>query len=298
MTKREELVALAGRLENHTEWFAHQPLNMTMNEWNSVSNDFLEAAKILRAQASTSPSEREAKLHEAFRAVELCDVFFKTIVFDRDKYPEAAEAKKAVRKALSSRDDGEAKSSTGLPTSSYPDINDAAHSESGPSEAPSTIPADVLAMKEACKRAVYEADYLKDALANIDAIEIDKLSPEVKADASPPDWKQDQAETTRIKPPATAEGGRDEPVAWLRTWPDGAFSFSQTEPALTKWTTVLPLYTHPASPPDVEAISPLDESAIRRDEREKCAAEVERANWPCVGDARRIASAIRTGGQK
>ena len=32
---------------------------------------------------------------------------------------------------------------------------------------------------------------------------------------------------------------------------------------------------------------------IRRDEREKIAAEVESRNWPCVGDAKRIAASIR-----
>lgn len=39
-----------------------------------------------------------------------------------------------------------------------------------------------------------------------------------------------------------------------------------------------------------------DEAAVRADEREKCASEVERRNWPNVGDARRVAAAIRSGG--
>lgn len=38
------------------------------------------------------------------------------------------------------------------------------------------------------------------------------------------------------------------------------------------------------------------EAAIRADERERCASEVERRNWPNVGDARRVAAAIRSGG--
>jgi len=40
-----------------------------------------------------------------------------------------------------------------------------------------------------------------------------------------------------------------------------------------------------------------DAAAIRADEREKCAKEVENRNWPCVGDARRIATAIRDAGR-
>lgn len=41
----------------------------------------------------------------------------------------------------------------------------------------------------------------------------------------------------------------------------------------------------------------VDGAEIRADEREKCAAEVERRNWPTVGDARRIAAAIRSAGR-
>jgi hypothetical protein len=37
-----------------------------------------------------------------------------------------------------------------------------------------------------------------------------------------------------------------------------------------------------------------DEEAIRAEERERCASEIERRNWPCVGDARRIAADLRS----
>jgi len=133
---------------------------------------------------------------------------------------------------------------------------------------------------------------------------VERKSPEVKAPASPPDWKQDQAETTRIKPPATAEGGRDEPVAikpleWDKH-PDedewfshdhGLYDVSEylvykSPVSTTAWCLKVrgilldedflgpdaakaaarddyeqrirsALYTHPASPPDVEAIAGL-----------------------------------------
>lgn len=45
---------------------------------------------------------------------------------------------------------------------------------------------------------------------------------------------------------------------------------------------------------NAQAYVTVNEAAIRADEREKCALEVERRNWPNVGDARRIATAIRS----
>lgn len=45
---------------------------------------------------------------------------------------------------------------------------------------------------------------------------------------------------------------------------------------------------------NAQAYSAEREQAVRADEREKCAAEVEHRNWPNVGDARRIAAAIRS----
>jgi hypothetical protein len=52
----------------------------------------------------------------------------------------------------------------------------------------------------------------------------------------------------------------------------------------------------PASPPDVEAISPLDESAIRRDEREKCISDLK-SSYPDHAWLNAACAAIRSRNQ-
>lgn len=160
-----------------------------------------------------------------------------------------------------------------------------------PSEA---IPVDVLAMKEACKQialehfdyysekhraavmaddnTLYQAMSIGMSASEKIAAAIDKLSPEVKA-----------------------EGGRVEPVAWMRHKVDGDGHTHCNEDDDGAF------LVYPASPPDVEA--------IRADERERCARIAEatkvtssghpQIDAPTPGDMQRaIASAIRTGGQK
>jgi hypothetical protein len=282
MTKREELVALApcpfcggDRLEGggDDKFVGYRCLDceaagpnhyLTGKDWNT------------RAQASAPPPEREAvKLREALTT---CREFIKGEPIENAVVCIGSMQSLGgmIDEALSSRDDGEAKSSDGsgvrqggndrshgeslqqgpdttnttstdnLPSRRNRDVGNVANPVAapdrasrvapGPSEAPSTIPADVLAMKEACKRA---ADDLSNeyfaksrelmhkegegrAKAASDAC--DEVSAAISR-IDVPDWKQDQAETSRLprKPPApAAEQGVTvsvKPLEWEQ--PDG-----------------------------------------------------------------------------
>jgi hypothetical protein len=48
MTTREELVALAYRVEHHVGFFACQRMPISLAEWDRISNDLLDAAKFVR----------------------------------------------------------------------------------------------------------------------------------------------------------------------------------------------------------------------------------------------------------
>jgi len=154
------------------------------------------------------------------------------------------------------------------------------------------VPADVLAMKEACKRVAldYASRMIGKKSKHPDTFAIDAGRLDAANDIA--------AAIDKLSPGVKAEGGRGGPVAYLdiegreRPILADALAELRKHPSSGFYADrfVTPLYTHPASPPDVEA--------IRADERERCAADVERRNWPTVVDARRIASAIRAGGQK
>jgi hypothetical protein len=198
-----------------------------------------------------------------------------------------------------------------------------------PSEA---IPADVLAMKEACKRAVSEclnqygrmtfvAEKGWSGLEGQIRAAIDELSPEAKAEGGrgepvaikPLEWDKhpdedewfshdhglyDVSEYLVYKSPVST-------TAWCLKvrgilldedflGPDAAKAAAQSDYEARIRSA---LYTHPASPPDVEA--------IRADERERCARIADdhtprkhEATLAAHVTGARIASAIRTGGQK
>ena len=48
MTTREELVALADRVDHHVGFFACQRMPISLAEWDRISNDLLDAAKFVR----------------------------------------------------------------------------------------------------------------------------------------------------------------------------------------------------------------------------------------------------------
>jgi hypothetical protein len=213
----------------------------------------------------------------------------------------------------------------------------------GPSEATT---ADVLAMKEACKRAVTELDcmYVNDMRVPYGGIPAD---PESSA------WREAikaaEAAIDNLSPEVKAEGGHGEPVAikplkwrdhrpdsfpepaWSAQTPFGFYNIEEVS-ASDSPRYVVRLHAHhfvadkdsldeakeaaqadygqrirsalgghPASPPDVDA--------IRADERERCARVVEQFGQPYAlntntgammfrAEVGKIASAIRTGGQK
>ncbi len=64
MTDRQEMEALAGRLETHVEALANIPMSISLVEWDKVSNDILTASKALRAASVASHHEGAANTIE------------------------------------------------------------------------------------------------------------------------------------------------------------------------------------------------------------------------------------------
>lgn len=57
----KELEALAYRMENHLGWFERQQLNMSKDDWCSISNDFKEAAAAIRRLAACAANASAKK---------------------------------------------------------------------------------------------------------------------------------------------------------------------------------------------------------------------------------------------
>lgn len=72
------------------------------------------------------------------------------------------------------------------------------------------------------------------------------------------DWKQDQAETTRIKPTAPVA---QEAVAWILTWPDGASSITRRKPSPLIASDVMVTPAYAGTPPATSAGVGADEIA-------------------------------------
>lgn len=75
MTDRQELEALAQRLELHTKELANQPLNMTMGDWSQLSNDILGAASALRTARPAADREEVAR--------KICEHIYGPLTWDR-----------------------------------------------------------------------------------------------------------------------------------------------------------------------------------------------------------------------
>jgi len=65
MTTREELVALADRVDHHVGFFACQRMPISLAEWDRISNDLLDAAKFVRLA-----SRQEASVEELARVID------------------------------------------------------------------------------------------------------------------------------------------------------------------------------------------------------------------------------------